>query len=92
MVRLPSVKGVESEGDYIHVRFRQPSEFDDIRTPDWAQNLASEVSTGSKVRMGHRKESDSWAVQSVLIKKSVGKSKAREQAKSVLKKIEADEE
>ena len=88
MSRIPSVKGVELEGDYYHVRFRDPGDFSEIRTPEWATTAARDVSEGSKVRMGHRKDSDSWADQSVLVAKSVGKTKAREQAEKIIRKIE----
>lgn len=80
---------VETEDDYIHVRFQDPDEFDEIRTPDWAENPAHSVSEGSEVRMGQEDDSDDWDVQSVLIKKSVGEDKAREQAKEIVDKIES---
>lgn len=89
MARIPKPKGVELEGDYYHVRFRDPGEFSQIRTPDWATEAARSISDGSKVRMGKREGSDSWVVQSVLIKKSVGKSKAESQATKIIEKIEA---
>lgn len=89
MPRLPSVNSVELEEDYYHVRFRDPAEFDKIRTPDWAENAAQDVSEGSKVRMGQRADSDEWVVQSVLVRKEAGKSKAREQAEKIIEKIEA---
>lgn len=88
MSRIPSVKGVELEGEYYHVRFRDPNDFAEIRTPEWATNTARDVSEGATVRMGHRPDSDSWAVQSVLIVKTVGETKAREQAEKVIRKIE----
>jgi len=86
MARLLSVKSVETEDEYIHVRFRDPDEFEEIRTPEWASNAAQDVSAGSRVRMG-RRDGD-WVVQSVLIKKSVGTSKAREQSERILEKLE----
>lgn len=85
---MPQVNKVESEDDYIHVRFRDPNEFDTIRTPDWAENPAQSVSEGSEVRMGQSDDSDDWYVHSVLIKKSVGEDKAQEQAKEIVDKIE----
>lgn len=88
MARLPSVKSVELEGEYYHVRFRDPGEFEEIRTPEWATTAAREVSEGATVRMGHRAESDFWVVQSVLVAKTVGESTARSQAKKILEKIE----
>lgn len=85
---MASVNKVESEDEYIHVRFRDPDEFDEIRTPDWAENPAQSVSDGSKVRMGQSDDSDDWYVETVLIKKNVGEDKAKEQANEIVEKIE----
>lgn len=89
MTDTPSVQSVETEDEYIHVRFRDPDDFDTIRTPDWAANAARDVSEGAEVRTGKRKDSDDWEVQSVLIKKNVGEDKAREQAEEIVEKIES---
>lgn len=89
MADTPSIQTVETEDEYIHVRFRDPDDFDEIRTPDWAENPAQDVSEGSEVRTGQREGSDDWEVQSVLIKKSVGEDKAREQAEEIVEKIES---
>ena len=83
------VQAVETEDEYIHVRFRDPDEFETIRTPDWAANAARDVSEGAEVRTGKREGSDDWEVQSVLIKKNVGEEKAREQAREIVEKIES---
>ena len=83
------IQAVETEDEYIHVRFRDPDQFDTIRTPEWAQNAADSVSEGAEVRTGKQKESDDWEVQSVLIEKSVGEEKAREQAEAIVEKIES---
>jgi hypothetical protein len=88
MAQLPSVKEVETEDQYVHVRYRDPDEFDAIRTPDWADEVSDSVSDGSEVRMGKRSGSDDWVVQSVLIDKHVGEETAREQADEILQKIE----
>ena len=32
-----SIQDVDQTDDYYHVRFRDPDEFDEIRTPDWAE-------------------------------------------------------
>ncbi|WP_121821815.1 hypothetical protein [Halostella salina] len=87
MANEPSVQTVEEGDDYYHVRFRDPDEFDEIRTPDWADEASDSVSEGSEVRTGKESGSDDWAVQSVLIKKSVGEEKAREQAREVVETI-----
>lgn len=86
---MPSASKVETEDDYIHVRFRDPDQFDEIRTPDWAENPAHSVSEGSEVRMGQTEGSDDWKVESVLIKKSVGEDKAEGQASEIVDKIES---
>ncbi len=90
MAQLPEAKSVETEDEYIHVRYRDPDEFDAIRTPDWADNVSDSVSEGSEVRMGKRADSDDWAVQSVLIDKDVGEDQARDDADEILRKIEAE--
>ena len=86
---MASASEVETEDEYIHVRFRDPDQFEEIRTPNWADEPAQSVSEGSEVRMGQEADGDDWAVQSVLIKKSVGESKAREQAEQIVEKIES---
>lgn len=88
MARSPQAKSVDTEDEYIHVRYRDPDEFDEIRTPDWAERAASSVSEGSEVRTGKRAGSDEWAVESVLIEKSVGEEKAGEQADEIIRKVE----
>lgn len=88
MARIPKPKSVDLEGDYYHVRFRDPGDFSDVRTPEWASDAAGEISKGSKVRTGRRTGGDEWVVQSVLVPRRVGKSKAREQARKIVEKIE----
>ena len=86
---MTSIEKVETEGEYIHVRFHDPDEFETIRTPDWAKDAAESISDGAEVRTGKRTGSDDWETQSVLIKKTVGEEKAREQAAEIYEKIEA---
>jgi hypothetical protein len=85
----PSIDSVETEDEYIHVRFRDPGQFDTIRTPDWAAHVAQDVSDGAEVRTGKRKESDDWEVQSVLIDKHAGEDAARDEAEEIVEKIES---
>jgi hypothetical protein len=47
------------------VRFRDPDTFEEIRTPDWADDLTRSVVPESTVRMG-QSDDDEWLVQSVL--------------------------
>lgn len=87
MADVPQAQSVETEDEYIHVRYRDPDDFEEIRTPDWADTVSDSVSEGSEVRTGKRENGD-WEVQSVLIKKTVGEEKAREQADEIMRKIE----
>lgn len=89
MSESPDVTKIEPEDDYIHVRFRDPDRYDEIRTPDWAENPAESVSEGSEVRTGKVESEDDWEVTSVLIQKNVGEEKAKEQAKEIVDKIES---
>ena len=85
----PEIRTVETSDEYIHVQFRDPDDFETIRTPDWAADAAGSVSDGAEVRTGKRKDGDDWEVESVLIKKSVGEDKAKEQATEIVEKIES---
>lgn len=67
MAETPKVTGVEQSEDYYHVRYRDPDDFDEIRTPDWAENPAGSVVEGAEVRTGDTKGDDDWTVQSALI-------------------------
>jgi hypothetical protein len=89
MADTPDVDTIEAGDDYYHVRFRDPDDFDTVRTPDWADEASDSVSEGSEVRTGKREDSDDWEVQSVLIKKQAGEDKARDRAKEVVEKIES---
>jgi len=84
---MTEVQSVDTEGDYIHVRFRDPDQYETIRTPDWAKQPAELVSQNAEVRTGKREDSDDWEVQSVLIENHVGEENAREQAKQIVDKI-----
>lgn len=72
---MPTIKKTTKEGDFFHVRFRQPGRFTQVRTPGWAARVAQSVSSGAKVRMG-RTSAGNWLVQSVLIKTGHGKTHA----------------
>ncbi|KTG09577.1 hypothetical protein AUR64_16875 [Haloprofundus marisrubri] len=89
MPDVPDIQTVESGDDYYHVRFRDPDGFDDIRTPDWAADVAQSVSGNSEVRTGKREGSDEWEVESVLIKKQAGEEHARDEARRIVEKIES---
>jgi len=89
MANQPSVQTVEESDDYTHVRFRDPDDFDTIRTPDWAANAAGSVSEGAEVRTGKRKDADDWEVQSVLVPGSVDEKEATSRAREIVAKIES---
>ena len=86
-----SVEEVEKGDDFYHVRYRDPDEFDEIRTPDWADDPASAVAQGSEVRTGHQKEGDDWSVQSVLIPVDAAddEDEAEDLADDIVEKIES---
>ncbi|MFA9502149.1 hypothetical protein ACERIM_05130 [Natrinema sp. H-ect1] len=89
MADAPAITEVETADEYIHVRFRDPDRYDEIRTPDWATQPAESVSEGSEVRTGKIEGEDDWAVTSVLIDKHVGEDKAKDQAREIVEKIES---
>ena len=89
MADIPDVNTVETSDDYRHVQFRDPDEFDTIRTPDWAANAAQSVSEGAEVRTGKEEGGDDWKVESVLIDKHVDEDTARDEAKEIIQKIES---
>lgn len=89
MAETPDIDAVETEDEYTHVRFRNPDRYDEIRTPDWAEQPAESVSEGSEVRTGKVDGDDDWEVTSVLIEKHVGEDKANAQAREIVEKIES---
>ncbi|MDF9744821.1 hypothetical protein [Natrinema salsiterrestre] len=89
MADTPDINKVETEDDYTHVRFRDPDRYDEIRTPDWAEQPAESVSEGSEVRTGKVEGEDDWEVTSVLIDEHVDEDKAKEQAREIVDKIES---
>ncbi|ADJ14789.1 hypothetical protein [Halalkalicoccus jeotgali] len=89
MAEIPDIELVETDDEYVHVRFRDPDRYEEIRTPDWAKEPAESVSEGSEVRTGKIEGSDDWEVTSVLIEKHVGEEKAKEQAREIVAKIES---
>jgi hypothetical protein len=80
---------VEETDDYVHVRFRDPDGFETIRTPDWAENAASDVAEGAEVRTGKLEDSDDWLVESVLIPAGTDEAEAEDEAERIVEKIES---
>ena len=91
MAQHDSVETVEEGDDYYHVRFRDPDEFDEIRTPDWASDPAESVVEGGEVRTGHESDGeDDWGVQSVLVPLDAASDgdEAAEKARQIVEMIE----
>ena len=86
---VPEVEAVETEGEYVLGRFRNPDRYEQIRTPDWATQPAESVSDGSEVRTGRLEDEDDWEVTSVLIDKDVGEERAEKQTHEIVEKIES---
>jgi hypothetical protein len=82
---------VERGDDYYHVRYRDPDDFDEIRTPDWAEEPAGSVVEGAEVRTGDEHGNEDWTVQSVLVPvDSVsGEDDARNAAQRIVDKFES---
>lgn len=89
MGETPDIESVETDEDYVHVRFRDPDQFDEIRTPDWAEEPAGSIAEGSEVRTGKEEDDDDWLVQSVLIPAAHDEDDARDEAKRIVEKIES---
>ena len=93
MAGYTPVETIEEGDEYYHVRYRNPDDFDDIRTPGWARNAAESVCEGSEVRTGHASggEDDDWDIQSVLIPVDAvpDSEEAAEKAREIVEKIES---
>jgi hypothetical protein len=86
-----SINGVDEGEDYYHVRYRDPDDFDEIRTPDWAENVADSVVSGGQVRTGDEHGNDDWTAQSVLVPIDAlsDEGEAHEKADQILEKMES---
>lgn len=89
MADTPDGDIVEKTDDYIHVRFRDPDEFDAIRTPDWAANAAEDVAEGAEVRTGKLADGDDWLVESVLIPADTDEAAAEDEAERIVETVES---
>ncbi len=67
-VNPPQPELMDTGGKFDSYRFEDPDRFEKIRIPNWAENVAQSVVSGSKVRMG-KLDDGTWAPQSVLIPK-----------------------
>lgn len=85
----PTLKEVVEKEDFIHVVFRPSSQFTQIRTPDWAEDVAGSVRSGAMVRMGQT-EAGNWLVKTVLIPEGTTKHQSISDAWKIFNKIEDD--
>lgn len=79
---------VETEGDYVYIRYRDPEEFETVKTPEWARKASESVVSGSELRVGKRPDTDHWIPVEVLIPEPVDPADARRQANEILQRIE----
>ena len=54
MSDVPDVEAVETEDDYIHVRFRDPDQFDTVRTSAPSETDSAAFSAQSGVRISSK--------------------------------------
>jgi len=83
---MPQVDETET---FFRVRSRMPHPFITCRTPEWASKVSRSVSKGSKV-VTCKNAKGEWKVQSVMIQKGSGKTKAtaKKLATRIVRKIE----
>lgn len=79
---------VESKGDYVCILYRDPEEFETVRTPDWARKAAESVVAGSQVRVGKRADRRNWIPQEVLVPEPVDTTDACRYADEILQRID----
>lgn len=88
MPRRQQPSTVESNGDYVCVRYRDSEEFESLRTPEWTRKAAESVVDGSELRVGKRAGGENWMPQEVFIPEPVDATDARRQANEILQRIE----
>lgn len=87
MAPVPREPTVESDGTAVHVRYRDPAEFDTVCTPEWAEKAADSVVDGSELRVGKRADGDDWVPLSVCIPEPVDPEQAKLRADEILQRI-----
>ncbi|AGN01829.1 hypothetical protein L593_09420 [Salinarchaeum sp. Harcht-Bsk1] len=85
----PTIQSIDESDEYLHVRYRDPDEFEEIRTPDWAAEVAESVVEGGEVRMGRDESQDEWRVQSVLVPTPSDTQEAESAASEIVEKIQS---
>jgi hypothetical protein len=84
---LPAPSTVETDDDYVHVRYRDPGSFATIRTPDPAPHETDPVLEDCEVRLARREDDDDWLVQSVLVERAVDESEAFDLAERAVQRL-----
>lgn len=88
MAQITRPIAIETDGDDVCVRYRDPDIFETIRTPEWAETASNSVVEGSELRMGQRNESSDWEPQSVLVPEPTDVEEARRKADEILQRVE----
>lgn len=88
MPRIPQPSTVETNGDFLRVRYRDPEEFETLRTPEWARKTAESVVDGSELWRGKQAGGENWIRQEVLIPEPVDSTDAGRKANEILQRIE----
>ena len=88
MTEIKQPSTVETEGDYVCVRYHDPDEFESLQTPEWARKASESVVDGSEVRLGKQTETEHWIPLEVLIPEPVDPDDARLQANEIIQRIE----
>jgi hypothetical protein len=87
MPTQPDPEAVDTDDDYVHVRYRDPGAFETIRTPDLAAHRTGRVLEDCEVRVGRREDDDEWVVQSVLVEREVDESEAFDLAERAVQHV-----
>lgn len=88
MPRFPQPSTIEINDDYVCVRYRDPEEFETLRTPEWARKAAESVADGSELRVGKPAKGENWIPQEVRFPEPVDTTDARRKADEILQRIE----
>lgn len=88
MAQITRPVAIETDGDAVCVRYRDPDVFETIHTPEWAETASNSVVEGSELRMGKRVDSTDWEPQSVRIPEPTDIEEARRKADEILQRIE----
>lgn len=88
MAQITKPVAIETDGDDVCVRYRDPDVFETIHTPEWAETASNSVVEGSELRLGKRVDSSDWEPQSVRIPEPIGVEDARRKADEILQRVE----